>query len=60
MGAEKNGRIWYQKIKMLLRGFVGKAGETWLEQASDEAIVSAVLRDYAEMMDLHAAPLFMK
>lgn len=45
---------------MLLRGFVGKAGETWLEQASDEAIVSAVLRDYAEIMDLHAAPLFMK
>ncbi|CUL31865.1 TPA: protoporphyrinogen oxidase [Listeria monocytogenes] len=46
------------KNKMLLRGFVGKAGETWLEQASDEAIVSAVLRDYAEIMDLHAAPLF--
>ncbi|PZF90897.1 protoporphyrinogen oxidase [Listeria ivanovii] len=44
--------------KMLLRGFVGKAGETWLEEASDEAIVSAVLADYAEMMDIERAPLF--
>ncbi|MBC1484020.1 protoporphyrinogen oxidase [Listeria sp. FSL L7-1485] len=44
--------------KMLLRGFVGKAGESWLEEASDEAIVSAVLKDYAEMMDIQSAPLF--
>ncbi|WP_270997705.1 protoporphyrinogen oxidase [Listeria seeligeri] len=46
------------KDKMLLRGFVGKAGETWLEEASDEAIVSAVLNDYAEIMDIESAPLF--
>ncbi|MBC1921179.1 protoporphyrinogen oxidase [Listeria grayi] len=44
--------------KMLLRGFVGKSGDTWLETATDEQIIQKVLTDYQEMMGLTAQPLF--
>ncbi|EUJ30761.1 protoporphyrinogen oxidase [Listeria floridensis FSL S10-1187] len=44
--------------KMLLRGFVGKAGENWIEQKSDEEITEIVLKDYKEMMGLSETPLF--
>ncbi|MGJ8730028.1 protoporphyrinogen oxidase [Listeria aquatica] len=44
--------------KMLLRGFLGKAGENWIETTSDQELIDMVLADYKEMMGLTETPLF--
>lgn len=44
--------------KMLLRGFIGKAGENWIETKSDQELIDMVLADYKEMMGLTEPPLF--
>ncbi|WP_239256147.1 protoporphyrinogen oxidase [Listeria ilorinensis] len=44
--------------KMLLRGFVGKAGDTLVRQKTDEELIELVRQDYQEMMDLKKTPLF--
>ncbi|WP_099223437.1 protoporphyrinogen oxidase [Listeria costaricensis] len=44
--------------KMLLRGFVGKAGEELVSQKTDEELVDLVRKDYQEMMGLKETPLF--
>lgn len=46
------------KGKMLLRGFVGKAGDNWVENATDNEIIKQLLADYEEMMGLTERPIF--
>jgi oxygen-dependent protoporphyrinogen oxidase len=46
------------KDKILLRGYVGRAGDESWTQWTDEEIIYHVKRELAEIMELHAQPIY--
>lgn len=57
-GHIKNGRIQRQKVKVLLRCYVGRPGDEAIVEQTEEELVQLVLEDLRKTMDIIEDPEF--
>ena len=50
----KNGHLLHQKVRVLIRAYVGKPGDTVVDDHTDDELVSIVRRDLSQMMTFKA------